>query len=299
MNVGVTVSWTGKPTPIKPVTVMTIISKQYAGPSLTGSGFTVSPTNGNIITGTPVTLTATVNSSQFPSAQVQFTVLYLGNGTVTPVVTSTGNLTASVNFTGCIDGDYKIVAQAWSGVPGSSTPGTPQQKEFVLNISSGPPQVTDLSYTPGNGRVVLSWSPSIASNFSHYEIDRGTTSGGETVLVSSTTATAYTDSGLTNDQDYYYIVYAYNTAGAKSVASAELDAVPTAMAYDPRPTVPGSFAGVANQNQAVLSWTTSTHASVDRGARHRPLCRRQRDHDRLHADQQHDGRRQRWSRPPT
>ena len=260
MNVSVTVTWTGRPTPIMPITVMTIISKQYAGPALTGVGFTVSPATGNVITGSPVSLTAYVNSSAFPSAQVQFTCVYLGNGSVTPAVTYSG-LTGTVNFSGCPDGDYMITAQAWSGTPGSSTPGTPQQRQYVLDLSSAPPPATNLSYTPGSGRVVLSWSPSIASDFSHYEIDRGTTSGSETVLVGSTTATGYTDTGLTNEQDYYYKVYAIDTAGNKSVASAELDAVPTTIPSDPRPTTPGSFAGVANQNLAVLSWTASSHVA--------------------------------------
>ena len=266
MNVSVTVTWTGKPTPIKPVTIMTIISKQYAGPALTSAGFTLTPSaNGTILTNATESLTATVNASTFPSAQAQFTVVYLGTGSVTPVVTSTCNLTASVNFTGCPDGDYMITAQAWSGVPGNSTPGTPQQRQFVLNLSNAPPQVTDLSYTPGDGRIVLSWSPSIASDFGHYEIDRGTTSGGETVLVSSITATGYTDTGLTDDQDYYYIVYAIDTAGNKSVASAELDAVPTTTTNDTRPTTPGGFAGVANQNLAVLTWTAAYDPDINMG----------------------------------
>jgi prepilin-type N-terminal cleavage/methylation domain-containing protein len=269
MNIGVTVTWTGKPTPIKPVTIMTIVSKQYAGPALTSAGFTISPTpsgpNGNIITTATDNLVATVNPSTFPSAQAQFTVVSLGTGSVTPAVASTGNLTASVNFTGDPDGDYMITSQAWSGAPGTSTPGAPQQRQFVLNLSNAPPQVTNLGYTPGSGRVVLSWSPSIASDFSHYEIDRGTTPGGETVLVSSITATGYTDTGLTNDQDYYYIVCAIDTAGNKSVASAELDAVPTVVPYDTRPTTPGGFAGVANQNQAVLSWTASSDPNQNMG----------------------------------
>ena len=83
--------------------------------------------------------------------------------------------------------------------------------------------------------------------------------------MSSITATGYTDTGLTNDQDYYYIVYAIDTAGNKSVASAELDAVPTVVPYDTRPTTPGGFAGVANQNQAVLSWTASSDPNQNMG----------------------------------
>ena len=63
--------------------------------------------------------------------------------------------------------------------------------------------------SPGSGSVTLTWiTPAGASTFNVY---RGTTPGGETLLVSGVTAAPYTDSTAVSGTTYYYTVTAVNT----------------------------------------------------------------------------------------
>jgi fibronectin type 3 domain-containing protein len=66
-----------------------------------------------------------------------------------------------------------------------------------------------------NGSVSLSWAPpsSNGGSPSGYRIYRGTTSGGETLLATLGTATAYTDATAAAGKTYYYQVSAVNSLG--------------------------------------------------------------------------------------
>lgn len=95
-----------------------------------------------------------------------------------------------------------------------------------------PSSPTGLAATAGNAQVSLSWStPSSngGSAITGYDIYRGTASGGEssTPIATGVTSTAYTDSGLTNGQAYYYKVTAVNSVGQSSQSN-EVNATPTA-----------------------------------------------------------------------
>jgi len=84
------------------------------------------------------------------------------------------------------------------------------------NTGSGTTAVACLALAPGNAQVTLSWSAT--TNATSYSVYRGTTSGGEggtaigTVSAPSPTLN-YTDTGLTNDIEYYYKVKAFDSGG--------------------------------------------------------------------------------------
>jgi hypothetical protein len=126
-------------------------------------------------------------------------------------------------------------------------------------FTGAPPQVTGLTYTPGDGRVTLTWNACTASDFDHYEVWMGTTSGGEANLgiTPALKANSYIKTGLTNEETYYFVLYAVDSAGNRSPASAELAATPTSMPGVNPPTMPGNFAAVPTFNTAVLTWTAS------------------------------------------
>ena len=87
----------------------------------------------------------------------------------------------------------------------------------TFTLVSPPDAPTGLSSTPGNSQVVLNWT-SPANNggdpVTGYNIYQGTSSGAETILTStSTTATMFTSTGLTNGTTYYFKITAVSPAG--------------------------------------------------------------------------------------
>lgn len=81
-----------------------------------------------------------------------------------------------------------------------------------------------LTATAGNGKVTLAWTPS--SGATGYNVKRSLTGGGPYETVGAqVAAAAFTDTGLTNDKVYYYVVSAVNTAGESS-NSAQVSAKP-------------------------------------------------------------------------
>jgi autotransporter-associated beta strand protein len=91
-------------------------------------------------------------------------------------------------------------------------------------VPPAPVTPVGLVAVPGNGQINLSWLASAGAG--SYNLKRGTSSGGETLLV-STTGTAYTNTGLANGTVYYYAVSAVN-AGGEGNNSSEVSATPEA-----------------------------------------------------------------------
>jgi fibronectin type 3 domain-containing protein len=83
--------------------------------------------------------------------------------------------------------------------------------------------------TPGNGNVSLSWMASAGAT--NYHVKRGTTSGGPYTQVAAPTATTFTDTGLTNNTTYYYVVSALDAAG-EGANSTPVSATPAGTAPD-------------------------------------------------------------------
>ena len=98
---------------------------------------------------------------------------------------------------------------------------------ILLNGIPAAPQ--NLAATAGNGQVTLKWNKNTEADFLKYRIYKGTTSGGETLVDSSTasiTDTTKTLSGLTNGTTYYFKVTAIDSARLESVYSNEASATP-------------------------------------------------------------------------
>ena len=93
------------------------------------------------------------------------------------------------------------------------------------------PAPTNLSDSPGSGKVKLSWNSS--SGATSYTIKRSTTKGGAYVdIKTGATSTSYTDSTVVNGTAYYYVVCAVKN-GATSSGSAEVSSIPTAGVSSP------------------------------------------------------------------
>jgi fibronectin type 3 domain-containing protein len=114
----------------------------------------------------------------------------------------------------------------------------------------------------GSHSVVLTWtqsnttSPAISGN----KVYRGTVSGGETLLYTSTTPiVTYTDGPFSTGVTYYYRVTATNTNGESAYSNEVSAAVPSVPAAPSRLT---STLASAPENQSVtLTWTQSSTTS--------------------------------------
>ena len=90
----------------------------------------------------------------------------------------------------------------------------------------------NLSATAGNQIVMLSWSPNTEINLSHYQIYRSETQGftpAKTDSIGKVIApgSSYTDTGLINDNTYYYRISAVTIFGDEGPFSEEVSATPS------------------------------------------------------------------------
>jgi fibronectin type 3 domain-containing protein len=119
-----------------------------------------------------------------------------------------------------------------------------------------PPAVpTGLTATAiGTGRIDLLWGASSGST--EYHVYRGTTSGGPyTHIATTTTATAYSDTGLTGGQTYYYVVRGY--AGCESGNSNEASATAVGGSCSTTTLYTNSF----ETGSGLSNWTKGTFVS--------------------------------------
>ncbi len=111
---------------------------------------------------------------------------------------------------------------------GTNGGGVYRSVESTTEIPPAAPQ--NLTAKVGNAQVTLKWNKNTETNFLKYRIYRGTTSGGETLVDSSSasvTDTTKTLSGLTNGTIYYFRITAVNSSGMESAYSNEVSATPT------------------------------------------------------------------------
>lgn len=120
--------------------------------------------------------------------------------------------------------------------------------------ATAPSVPTGLSATGGTGAVSLSWSGSAGTTPITYNIYRGTSSGGESLLASNLTSTSYTDTGVTNGTTYYYQVTATNSVST-SARSAQVSATPQAAAS--APSVPTGLTATGGNGSVALTWSAS------------------------------------------
>jgi len=136
-----------------------------------------------------------------------------------------GNTPDGDNFMGLID-DIRIYDRALSAA----------EIEALYHEDGWPlPAVpTGLAAAPGNGQVILTWSPNSEADLSHYVVYQSTTQGFTPTSADSVGKvlqpdTSFTAMDLTNGTTYYFKVAAVDESGNYSAASEEVSTTP----YDP------------------------------------------------------------------
>ncbi|HVR99039.1 MAG TPA: exo-alpha-sialidase [Thermoanaerobaculia bacterium] len=120
---------------------------------------------------------------------------------------------------------------------------------------TAPAAPTGLTATPsGTAQVNLSWSA--VSGATQYRVFRATTSGGPYTQVGSTAGTTFSDTGLTCNTVYFYVVRAFN--GCESVNSTQVTAT---TAVCPPCTTQTLYSNGFETGTGLAGWSTGTFLS--------------------------------------
>jgi subtilisin family serine protease len=142
----------------------------------------------------------------------------------------------------------------------SASAGTPNKLLYTGSTAPVAPGAPVLSASAGDSVANLSWAtPSDGgSAITGYRIYRGTSVGGETLLVTLGVTNSYADNAVTNGTTYYYRVSAMNSVGEGALSN-EVSVTPQAPASVTVPSAPQNLSAAQATGKGVqLSWQAPT-----------------------------------------
>jgi hypothetical protein len=200
--------------------------------------------DGNSAFAAPTNLTATAGNQQASltwTATSGATSYFVKRGTAnggpyTTVGTSAGTTYADTSLTNGTAYYYVVTAVDATGESGNSN----QASATPTAAPTAPVPPLNLTATGGNQQVSLAWTASTGAT--SYNVKRAATNGGPYTTVGSPAGTSYTDTTVTNETTYYYVVTAVSASG-ESANSNQASATPSTTPVAPAPpTTPSSCA---------------------------------------------------------
>ncbi len=239
-----TVSEAGVQSAASPGLAVTIITTPPAAPPAP----TLDPASGS--GGTATVSDPTVDGAGAPT---QDTITVFVDGTEVGTTNSDGSGNWSDALPVLAAGPHSVTVTATDVAANTSASSTPLLLTVVTPTVPGTPT---LAATAGNDSVTLDWSTPTdgGSPISVYDLYRGTSPGGETLL-GPVTADTDSDDAVTNGTTYYYEVSAINGVG-QGLRSNEVIATPSAPGQ--APTITSSSSVTAEVRQALAFSVTAT-----------------------------------------
>jgi autotransporter-associated beta strand protein len=270
-------TWTPTPTLTSTSTILSTItlSNTVTGPSYVDSAVTngskysyaIEATNAAGTSSTSGALTAKPVPASAPGAPVVTAVPSVGAVTLKwgAVPGAVGYIIQSATAPG---GPYTYVNVPTAltyGVTGLNADTTYYYTVTAVNADSVSTSSTVSATTPlgaptgvvaiaGNTQVTLSWTA--VAGATSYTVQRGSVTGGPYPTTFASAGPSYTDNGLTNGTEYFYIVAANNASGA-GINSSEVNATPVASV----PIAPLGLTAMGSNNKIILNWTASVGAT--------------------------------------
>lgn len=128
---------------------------------------------------------------------------------------------------------------------------------FAPVETAAPTAPTSLVATAGVNQVTLTWNASSAPDFAFYSVYRSTTSGSNySLIVSNLLSPTYTNTGVTAETNYFYVVTATDLVGYESGFSSQASAIPLSP-LPAWPTTPTNITYSISNNYIVLNWPTN------------------------------------------
>ena len=141
-------------------------------------------------------------------------------GPYTTVASPAGTSYTDTTVTNGTTYDYVVTAVNAAGQSGNSN----QATATPMAAPTAPVPPLNLTATGGNQQVSLAWTASTGAT--SYNVKRAATNGGPYTTVASPAGTSYTDTTVTNETTYYYVVTAVSASG-ESANSNQASATPT------------------------------------------------------------------------
>jgi O-glycosyl hydrolase len=177
---------------------------------------------------------------------------------------------SSFNVDHMTDATHNFVDQGPVTVTnGIATINLPAQSIITLQGSTliVAPAVTGLTALAASAQVTLKWNPSTGA--ASYNVERGSVSGGPyTTVATGVTGITYTDMGLTNGTNYFYVVAAVNAAGVSPVSN-EVIATPVAAISGGANSIFSASAAPIGNLQNVGDPNIVAHGGVELGTKFR------------------------------
>jgi fibronectin type 3 domain-containing protein len=150
-----------------------------------------------------------------------------------------------------------LLAGLISGCGGGSSSST--ELGTAPSATTVPAAPTALAVAAGNQQLSLSWT--VSSSATSYHVKRATTSGGPYTQMGDPTAPSYTDTGLTNGTDYFYVVSALDGSGESANSSQASGTPASPPPPSAAPAAPTALATTTGNQQLSLTWTASSGAT--------------------------------------
>jgi fibronectin type 3 domain-containing protein len=235
-----------------------VTAVEAAGESGNSNQATATPTAAPTAPVPPLNLTATGGNQQVSLAWTASTGATSYN--VKRAATNGGPYTTVASPAGTSDTDttvtngtayyYVVTAVNATGESGNSN----QATATPAAAPTAPAPPLNLTATGGNQQVSLAWTASTGATT--YNVKRAATNGGPYPTVASPAGTSYTDTTVTNETTYYYVVSAVNASG-ESANSNQASATPTTPATSSC-AVPISVVNTAGNTNVVGNGTPAS-----------------------------------------
>jgi Glycoside hydrolase family 44/Fibronectin type III domain len=146
-----------------------------------------------------------------------------------------------------------VISGCGGGTTSRAAPGTTPTATAV------PAAPTALAATAGDQQINLTWTA--VSGATSYHVKRATTSGGPYTQVGSPIVTSYSDTGLTNGTNYFYVVSAVNASGESANSSQASGTPASSSPTSSVPAAPTALTATPGNQQISLTWTASSGAT--------------------------------------